>query len=87
MENENAIRVPGNPRKIVSVELAPHLETIFASVIKAFNYSGPACINFKIHDGVPKIFEIYPRMGGSLMMTHTEPYLIDVLGAIIENAS
>jgi carbamoylphosphate synthase large subunit len=87
MENENSIRVPGNPQKIVSVELAPHLQAIFGSVIKAFDYSGPGCINFKIYNGVPKIFEINPRMGGSLMMSHNVPYLIDVLEAIIENAS
>ena len=86
MGKENAIRIPSNYRKTMSVGLPTHLKTIFASVIKSFNYSGPACINFKIHNGVPKIFEINPRMGGSLMKTDNLPYLIDVLGTLIDNA-
>lgn len=30
------------------------------------NYSGICCLNYKIHNGVPKIMEINPRFGGSL---------------------
>jgi carbamoylphosphate synthase large subunit len=86
MGKENFIRVPGNYEKIFSVELPLHLKTILGLVIKSFNYSGPACINFKVHNGAPKIFEINPRMGGSLMMTDNLKYLVDVLGALIDNA-
>jgi carbamoylphosphate synthase large subunit len=86
MGKENVIRVPDNYEKIFSVELPLHFKTILGLVIKSFNYSGPACINFKVHNGAPKIFEINPRMGGSLMMTDNLKYLVDVLGALIDNA-
>ncbi|QAU35570.1 ATP-grasp domain-containing protein [Janthinobacterium sp. 17J80-10] len=46
---------------------------IFAEVLAALNYSGTACIDYKIDaSGQIKIFEINPRMGGSLMnLTHS----------------
>lgn len=86
MGAENVIRVPGNYQNISTVDLPTHIKTIFELVFNSFNYSGSACINFKMHDGSPKIFEINPRMGGSLMMPDNLKYLVDVLGALIDNA-
>ena len=37
-------------------------------VFRVIGYTGFACVNFKMHDGVPKIFEINPRLGGSLVL-------------------
>ena len=38
----------------------------FAEVLNAINYEGLCCIDYKIENGLPKIFEINPRFGGSL---------------------
>jgi len=41
---------------------------VFQAILKALNYSGTACFNYKIADGVPKIFELNARAGGSLRL-------------------
>lgn len=38
----------------------------FAEILAALDYEGTACIDYKLVDGVPKIFEINPRFGASL---------------------
>lgn len=40
--------------------------TFFIDIVKKLNYSGGFCANFKLQDGVIKIFEINPRFGGSV---------------------
>jgi carbamoylphosphate synthase large subunit len=39
---------------------------IFSEIIKKTNYSGFCCIDYKLIDNSPIIFEINPRIGGSL---------------------
>lgn len=39
---------------------------IFSKIIKLLNYSGFCCFNYKIINNIIKIFEINPRIGGSL---------------------
>jgi hypothetical protein len=41
---------------------------LFRRILKALNYTGTACFNYKIADGAPKIFELNPRAGGSLRL-------------------
>lgn len=45
-------------------------ETLFADLFEKIliniNFSGVGCFNFKIVNGIPKIFELNPRVGGSL---------------------
>lgn len=38
----------------------------FAEILAALDYEGTACIDYKLVDGTPKIFEINPRFGASL---------------------
>jgi len=40
---------------------------VFNNIIKASSYSGMLCIDYKIVDDKPIIFEINPRVGGSLV--------------------
>lgn len=40
---------------------------IFENIFKKLDYSGFACADFIIHNGIIKIFEINPRPGGSLI--------------------
>lgn len=44
----------------------PHIST-YEPVLRALGYSGTCCINYKLEDGVPKLLEINPRFGGSLV--------------------
>jgi len=39
--------------------------TLFASILEKIGYKGLCCIDYKIINNVPKIFEINPRLGGS----------------------
>ncbi|MBV8388224.1 MAG: hypothetical protein JO080_00335 [Mucilaginibacter sp.] len=43
----------------------PHLDA-FAAILKAIDYEGICCFDYKVMNGKPKIFEINPRFGGSL---------------------
>lgn len=58
-------------------------ETIFEKIFKKLNYSGIACANFTIVNGVIKIFEINPRIGGSLV--NNALYLKEFVETIITN--
>ncbi|MCM2374249.1 ATP-grasp domain-containing protein [Aporhodopirellula aestuarii] len=49
-------------------ECAPHLD-LFAEILRAINYEGICCIDFKITcDGGVKIFEINPRFGATMAL-------------------
>jgi len=50
---------------------------VFKKIIKMTNYSGILCIDYKIKDDIPKIFEINPRAGGSLFRTNNIQQFID----------
>ena len=58
----------------------------FKKIIKHLNYSGPCNLDFKLINGVPKIFEINPRLGGSLMINENLPVLKNILNTIVKNA-
>ncbi|MGN6648351.1 MAG: hypothetical protein ACTHJT_17630 [Cytophaga sp.] len=49
---------------IVPVE-TEHAE-VFEKILQAIHYNGVGCFDYKIQDGVAKIFELNPRVGGSL---------------------
>lgn len=40
---------------------------IFERIFTKLNYTGFACIDFKLVNDIPKIFEINPRLGGTLV--------------------
>ena len=48
---------------------------LFASILAAIDFEGICCINYKLRAGSPFIFEINPRIGGSLCPYMT--YFID----------
>jgi hypothetical protein len=39
---------------------------VFERILSSIHFSGVGCFNFKVVNGVPKIFELNPRVGGSL---------------------
>ena len=48
-----------------SVSACP-CEGLFESMLKSINYHGLCCIDYKMRDGRPAIFEVNPRFGASL---------------------
>jgi hypothetical protein len=46
-------------------------------IFKRLDYTGFACVNFKLIDGAPKIFEINPRMGGSLVFSNRLSFMLE----------
>ncbi len=60
--------------------------TPFAEAVEAFlaplAFSGPCCANYKIVGGHMKLFEINPRIGGSLMRDENRSDLREALTAI-----
>lgn len=51
------------------IKINDNVLKIFKEIIKKSSYNGIMCIDYKIIDNIPKIFEINPRMGGSLINT------------------
>ena len=68
-------------------ELNFNVSMVFKEIVKHLGYSGPCNIDFKLINGHPRIFEINPRLGGSLMVSGNIPVLTQVLNIIIRNAS
>lgn len=56
---------------------------LFAAILKALNYTGTGCFNYKIENGRPKIFELNPRAGGSLRLD-LNAYLDAYLAALAD---
>jgi carbamoylphosphate synthase large subunit len=48
-------------------DLDENIMSVFANIIKLFNFNGVCCIDYKIINNSPIIFEINPRFGGSLI--------------------
>jgi len=55
-------------------------DTIFNKIFKNLNYSGFACVDFIINSNKIIIFEINPRIGGSLI--HNKDYFIKFLNKL-----
>ena len=63
-----SVYLQGKTKQICSyVVKSKHLDA-FAQILNTIGYEGLCCIDYKIHNGVPKIFEINPRFGGSLSL-------------------
>ncbi|WP_234734747.1 ATP-grasp domain-containing protein [Tellurirhabdus bombi] len=70
----NPVYVQGTERQISKHIVKPRYLPEFTRVLNAIGFEGLCCIDYKIKDGVPKIFEINPRFGGSLC-----PYFFSLL--------
>jgi hypothetical protein len=56
---------------------APGCMDVFAQILAALDFRGLCCINYKLVDGIPMIFEINPRCGFSLCAYF--PQVLDAL--------
>jgi predicted ATP-grasp superfamily ATP-dependent carboligase len=41
-------------------------DTVLADVVSGVGYDGFGCINYKLVDDTPQVFEVNPRVGGSM---------------------
>ena len=64
---------------------SPFLD-IFEGILNALEFCGTCCFNYKIVEGVPKIFELNPRFGGSLA-GDINSYLDAYIGVLAERRS
>ena len=88
MPSPEMIRVGDSPTTILNLgtELDFNVSTAFKAIVKHLDYSGPCNIDFKMINGHPRIFEINPRLGGSLMVSGNIPVLTQILNIIVWNA-
>jgi len=72
----------GIPQK--RVELPEKLIRIVEKFLKPASFTGTSCFDFKIVDGKMKIFEINPRLGGSLKNVDNEDDFITIIKKLME---
>lgn len=72
--------------EIGGIEYTPSESTIelFKQIIKISNYSGPIAFNYKMLDESPIIFEVNPRLGGTLMLEENIDLLAEAINTIIK---
>jgi carbamoylphosphate synthase large subunit len=89
MPGPEMIRRGDSPTTILNrgSDLNFNVAAVFKDIIKHLHYSGPCNIDFKLINGHPRIFEINPRLGGSLMVSDNVQTLTKVLNIIIRNAN
>ncbi|CAB4334845.1 MAG: hypothetical protein F2690_01610 [Actinobacteria bacterium] len=86
MESNEFIRTANSKFTIKRVSLDRHSFEVFDSILGRMNYSGPCNIDFKFQGSDLKIFEINPRLGGSLMKKENHDLLAECLTEIINVA-
>lgn len=65
------------PKLSNKIKTNTYVLTVFKKLIKKCNYNGIMCIDYKIINNIPKIFEINPRVGASLIRTNNINLFID----------
>ena len=58
----SAFFVKGKEGPLIIDNLGPIMPPEIGSILRLMSYTGCACFNYKMLDGVPKIFEMNPRM-------------------------
>ena len=65
-EFESDIPIKGQDRPLyTAVGKCDYLD-LFATILRSIGFEGLCCVNYKVVDGRPYIFEINPRFGGTL---------------------
>jgi carbamoylphosphate synthase large subunit len=86
MRDDDPIRRPSSRYAFTSTRLEPATLGVFAKILAAFGYDGPANIDFKMRRSRPVVLEINPRLGGSLMRPENTRILAQSLREIIRAA-
>ncbi|RUO98811.1 MAG: hypothetical protein EKK30_09710 [Hyphomicrobium sp.] len=64
-----------------TLDLGGYLMPELSDILAEIRYTGCACFNYKLRDGVPMIFELNPRVGGSFTRA-AEAYLNAYMQAV-----
>ena len=93
MHDPDPVRTPGSSVTLRSVETSASVLAAFSKIMASFAYDGPVNINYKmVHDRRkpgrkwPVIFDVNPRLGGSLMRPENLDLLVAPLRHIIFSA-
>jgi carbamoylphosphate synthase large subunit len=89
LHDNQFIRTPHNVKTLRRVLAPPSVLAAFEACLKPINYSGPCNVDYKLlgeGEGMLKIFEINPRLGGSLMRPDAVDWLQEALSCIINHA-
>ena len=86
VNDPNPIRGPGSNFTLEAIETEPFVLNALKSILSCISYTGPCNVNYKIVSGNLIIFEINPRLGGSLMKAENIMYLHGALSTIIRSA-
>lgn len=65
-EFESDIPIKGQDCPLYTVVGKCHHLDLFAAILRSIGFEGLCCVNYKVVDGRPYIFEINPRFGGTL---------------------
>jgi carbamoylphosphate synthase large subunit len=76
----------GSFTNAVEVEIPLEIYNVFKDILKTLNYEGPANFNYKLKNNKPVIFEMNPRVGGTLMDPKFKHLLSGCLKTITLNA-
>jgi len=87
MRGPMEIRRYRNPIEFKRSPQSDQVMSLFSQIVRRLNFTGPCNVNFKLIDGLPIIFEINPRLGGSLMRKQSIDALAKVVGAILNHAN
>jgi carbamoylphosphate synthase large subunit len=66
-------------------KISDEVFNVLVNIMKICSYTGVCCIDYKIVDNVPIIFEINPRFGGSLI--HNEKLFCEFIKTYIKSVS
>ena len=69
--------VTKKPTTSHEIKINSNVLNIFKDIVKKSQYSGIICVDYKIVNNCPKIFEINPRVGGSLTRSNGFGSFID----------
>ncbi len=87
MGDQPVVRCPANSRQIHSVRTPAAALAAFEAILRPLAYTGPCNIDHKIlPNGQIKIFEINPRLGGSLLRPATTRHLAALLSCLLDTA-
>ena len=83
----DSIRTPDNVNTVRSITATSFCLSQIKAFLSPLAYTGPCNVNYKFSDDEKiVVFEINPRLGGSLMLPQNVSYLHDALSHIIKAA-
>jgi carbamoylphosphate synthase large subunit len=88
LDEADIIRTQSNSWTMRPCDVAPQILAQISRLLEPIGYTGPCNLDYKLgEDGTIAVFEINPRLGGSLMSPENVAQLADALACIIRHAA